>query len=628
MTSTQAGKKYLLAPVRRVNFPPADVETWNTADGGLVVRPKLPLGPYADKLTERLDHWAVHAPDRVFLGDRYQSTARDPNGAWRTATYAQMRAATRNVAQALLDRPLSAERPIAILSGNDIEHATLGLGAMYAGVPFAPISPAYSLASSDFGKLRLIFDILTPGLVFVSAGAPFRRALEALLPPDAELVISGDPGGLRATPFSVLESTVATAAVDQAHAAVGPDTIAKFLFTSGSTGTPKAVVNTQRMLCSNQQIVRTMLPFVVDDPPILCDWLPWNHTFAGNHDFGLVLYNGGSYYIDDGRPVAGAIEATIRNLDEVQPTIFLNVPRGFEMVLPFLRDRREFRDRFFRRLKLMYYAGAGLSQPVWDELQELAVESCGERVLMYTGLGSTETGPSALFPYWEEDRAGHVGLPAPGVELKLVKAGQKTEARLRGPSITPGYWRQPDLTRAVFDNEGFYCLGDALLAVDPNDPGKGFIFDGRIAEDFKLATGTWVSVGPLRAKFLGHCAPYLRDIVFSGHDGDFVAALVFPNIEACRALCPELPANAADSDVARSQQVHAKFTQLLRELAKTGGGSASRVVRAMLMEQPPLIDKHEVTDKGSLNQGAVLTNRAALVAELYAPDPSARIIVI
>jgi feruloyl-CoA synthase len=618
MTSAPAGKKYLSAPVRRVAFPPADVETWRTSDAGLVVRPKLQLGPYPEKLTERLDHWAAHAPDRVFLGER------TPTGEWRTATYAQMRASARNVAQALLHRPLSADRPIAILSGNDIEHAALGLGAMYAGIPFAPISPAYSLVSSDFGKLRLIFDILTPGLVFVSDGAPFRKAIEKVLPPDAELVVSGDPAGLRSTLFSVLETTPATSAVDRAHAAVSPDTIAKFLFTSGSTGTPKGVINTQRMLCSNQEIVRTMLPFVVDDPPILCDWLPWNHTFAGNHDFGLVLYNGGSYYIDDGRPVSGAIEKTIRNLDDVQPTIFLNVPRGFEMVLPFLRERREFRDRFFKKLRLMYYAGAGLSQPVWDELQELAVESCGERILMYTGLGSTETGPAAMFPYWEEDRAGHVGLPAPGVELKLVKAGQKTEARLRGPSITPGYWRQPELTRDVFDGEGFYCLGDALLFVDPADPGKGFIFDGRIAEDFKLATGTWVSVGPMRARFLSHCAPYLRDIVFAGHDGPYVAALIFPNLEACRALVP----GGSDADIACSERVRAKFHHLLQELAATSTGSSNRVPRAMLMEEPPSIDRHEVTDKGSFNQRAVLTNRAALVEELYAAEPSARVIII
>jgi len=618
MTSATPTKRYLSAPVRQVNFPPADVECWNTSDGALVVRPKHRLGAYAAKLTERLDYWAALTPDRVFLGER------DPAGEWRTATYAQMRAAARNVAEALLARPLSADRPIAILSGNDIEHAALALGAMYAGIPFAPISPAYSLVSSDFGKLRLIFDILTPGLVFVSSGAPFRKALAKVLPSDAELVISGDSAGLKCTPFSRFENTAATDAVDRAHSAVGPDTIAKFLFTSGSTGTPKGVINTQRMLCSNQEMVRSMLPFVVEEPPVLCDWLPWNHTFAGNHDFGLVLYNGGSYYIDDGRPVAGAIEATVRNLNEVRPTIFLNVPRGFEMVLPYLRERRDFRDRFFERLRLMYYAGAGLSQPVWDELQELAVESCGERILMYTGLGSTETGPSAMFPYWEEDRAGHVGLPAPGVELKLVKAGEKTEARLRSPSITPGYWRQPELTQAAFDADGFYKLGDALLFVDPSDPGKGFIFDGRIAEDFKLATGTWVSVGPLRARFLAHCAPYLRDIVFAGQDGDYVAALLFPNVEACRALAP----GGSDAEVVASEAVRARFRALLQDLAKTSTGSSNRIQRAMLMEEPPSIDKHEVTDKGSFNQRAVLTNRAALVEELYAREPSARTIVI
>jgi feruloyl-CoA synthase len=617
-------KRYLSAPVRQVRFPPAEVDYWTSQDGGLVVRPKIPLGPYADKLTDRLDHWAAHTPDRVFLGERYQSAEGDRKGEWRKATYAQIRASARNVAEALLARPLSPDRPIAILSGNDIEHAALALGAMYAGIPFAPISPAYSLVSSDFGKLRSIFDILTPGLVFVSEGAPFRKAIEAVLPRDAELVISGDSSGLKSTAFWELERASATSAVDRAAASVGPDTIAKFLFTSGSTGTPKGVINTQRMLCSNQEIVRTMLPFVIDEPPVLCDWLPWNHTFAGNHDFGLVLYNGGSYYIDDGRPVAGAIDATIRNLDEVQPNIYLNVPRGFEMVLPFLRDRKEFRDRFYQRLRLMYYAGAGLSQPVWDELQELAVESCGERILMFTGLGSTETGPSAMFPYWEEERAGHVGLPAPGVELKLVRAGEKFEARLRSPSITPGYWRQPELTRAAFDEEGYYCLGDALKYVDAGDPGKGFIFDGRLSEDFKLATGTWVSVGPLRAKFLAHCAPYLRDIVFAGHDGEYVAALMFPNVEACRALVT----GGSDGDVVRSERVRAKFAGLLRELARAGTGSSNRVVRAMLMEEPPSIDKHEVTDKGSFNQAAVLRNRSDLVAELYAPEASSRTIVI
>src|SRR6202451_2296988 len=367
---------YLSAPVRQVRFPPSDVECSTRPDGSLVVRPLHPLGPYPDKLTERLDYWATHASDRIFLAER------DRNGAWRTATYAQMRAAARNVAQALLNRPLSAERPIAILSGNDIEHAALGLGAMYAGIPFAPISPAYSLVSSDFGKLRLIFDILTPGLVFVSAGAPFRKAIEAVLPPDAELVISGDPAGLpntlHATPFSALESTIATSAVDRAHSGLGPDTIAKFLFTSGSTGTPKAVINTQRMWCSNQAMIQHALAYFADEPPVIVDWARWHHTAGGNHDVGLVLYNGGTFYIDEGKPLPGAIETTVRNLREVAPTIHLNVPKGFEMLLPYLRSDAALRERFFSRLKVLFYAGASLAQTVRDEFQKLAVATTGE----------------------------------------------------------------------------------------------------------------------------------------------------------------------------------------------------------------------------------------------------------
>ncbi len=584
--------------MRDVRFGPNKVTLTRAADGALYVRSIYPLGSYPDKLTESLDHWAGFAPQRVFLGQR------DSTSAWRTKTYAETRSAARNIAQALLQKDLSPDRPIAILSGNDIEQALLGLGAMYAGVPFAPISPAYSLISSDFGKLRHIFGLLTPGLVYVSDAGPYRKAIDAVVPAGTE-IITGDT-------FGALESVTATEAVDQANAAVGLDTIAKFLFTSGSTGTPKGVINTQRMLTSNQEIVRSILPFVVDEPPVLCDWMPWNHTFGGNHDFGFVLYNGGSLYIDEGKPVPGGIETTIRNLFDVAPNVYLNVPKGFEALLPYLRERREFRERFFSRLKMFYYAGAGLSQPVWDELQQWAVETCGEEIVMFTGLGSTETGPAALFPGKDLRRAGDVGLPAPGVELKLVPKDDKLELRLRGPSITPGYWRQPELTRAVFDEEGFYRIGDALRFVDPDDVAKGFMFDGRIAEDFKLSTGTWVSVGPLRMKILAHCAPYVRDVVIAGHDRDDVTALIFPDLDTCR----QLP------------DVRGTFQGLLQELAGSGTGSASRIMRALLLEEPPSIDAHEVTDKGSLNQGAILRNRAALVEELYSAEGSPRVITI
>jgi feruloyl-CoA synthase len=625
--ASSTAPSWTMAPVRDVRIWNPEVTWMRTAAGVTYVRPVQELGAYPDNLLERLEHWASVAPERVFLAQR------DRAGDWRTLTYAQTRAGARNIAQALLDRGLSVDRPVTILSGNDLEHAQLGLGAMYAGIPYAPISPAYSLISSDFGKLRHIIDLLTPGLVFVSDAEPFRKAMEAVIPVgagNATEIVTANAGAVpfATTPFHALAQTNATNAVVGAYAGVGPDTIAKILFTSGSTGSPKGVINTQRMLASNQQLVRSVLLFAEDEPPILCDWLPWNHTFAGNHDFGFVLYNGGSYYIDEGRPVPGGMEATVRNLDDVRPTVFLNVPRGFEALLPFLRERPEFRRRFFSRLKLFYYAGASLSQPVWDELQQLAVETCGERILVFTGLGSTETAPAAFFPGKEIPMAGFVGVPAPGVELKLVPAGEKLEMRLRGPGITPGYWRQPELTAAVFDEEGYYRIGDALRFYDPADPGKGFVFDGRIAEDFKLATGTWVSVGPLRARFLERCQPFAHDVVIAGHDRDDVTALIIPNVDVCRGLCPELPGHAPATEVLASLGVRAKFESLLRELAVGAGGSSNRIARALLLETPPSIDAHEITDKGSLNQGAILRNRVELVEELYAPAGSPRVIVI
>ncbi len=369
------------------------------------------------------------------------------------------------------------------------------------------------------------------------------------------------------------------------------------------------------MLTSNQEIVRSMLAWVDDEPPVICDWLPWNHTFGGNHDVGFVLYNGGSFYIDEGRPTPAGMAASVRNLHDVGPNVYLNVPKGFEALIPFLRERRDFRERFFSRVKMFYYAGAGLLQPVWDELDQLAVETCGERIMMFTGLGSTETGPAALFPGKDLRRAGEVGLPASGVELKLVPVGDKLEARLRSPSVTPGYWRQPDLTRLAFDDEGFYRIGDALRFVDPNDISRGFMFDGRIVEDFKLSTGTFVSTGPLRGKFLSHCAPYAHDAVIAGHDRDFVTVLVFPALDACRELA-KLPATASAAEIVANRAVHAKFQALLNELAAEATGSSNRIARAILMPEPPAIDAHEVTDKGSINQGAVLKNRAALVLDL------------
>jgi feruloyl-CoA synthase len=453
---------------------------------------------------------------------------------------------------------------------------------MYAGVPYAPVSPAYSLLSADFSKLRFIFGLLTPGLVFAN-GAQYRPALDAVA------------GTAVLERFEDALHEPITEKLVEAHARVGPDTIAKFLFTSGSTGQPKAVINTQRMWCSNQAMLAATFEFFRDEPPVIVDWAPWHHTAAGNHDFGLVIYNGGSCYIDEGKPMPGAIEATVRNLREIAPTWYFNVPKGYEALLPFLRSDAQLRDNFFSRLKVLWFAGAAIAQHVFDEIKELGYRSCGEAIPFLTGLGSTETAPYALGRMWETEDATNMGLPAPGMEWKLVPFAGKLEARLKGPNITPGYWRQPELTAQAFDEEGYYRLGDAFVFADPENPQKGLLFRGRIAEDFKLASGTWVHVGPLRARFIEHFAPLVRDVVLAGEGRSELAALIFTAMDTPR---------------------H-ELESRLRSFSEKSTGSSSRIARAVVLEEPPSLDAGEMTDKGSINQRAVLARRAAIVEELY-----------
>ena len=612
--------EFTSAPLRAVRLGAPDAIVERRPDGTLYVRASRPLARYHEKLSQPLEHWAQTAPDRVFLAQR------DSEGRWREMTYAQVLAAVKRIGASLLRRGLSAERPIAILSSNCIEQALLGLAAIYVGVPYAPISPAYSLMSTDFGKLRAIFDVLTPGLVFANDGAAFARAIDAIVPADIELVVTRPaPAGRKATLFADLIAAEDDAGVAAAHAAVTPDTIAKFLFTSGSTGMPKGVINTHRMLCANQAMLAAGFPFVTDEPPVVLDWLPWSHTFGSNHNFNMVLTNGGSLYIDDGNPTPPGVPKTARNLREIAPTIYFNVPKGYEALIPHLRADETLRTNFFSRLKVLFYAGAALNQATRDELNEIAVATTGERVIFLSSLGSTETAPLALACTWDFERSGNIGLPAPGVELKLVPNEGKLEARLRGPLITPGYWRQEHLTRDAFDEEGFYKIGDALKFADPDDPLKGLLFDGRIAEDFKLSTGTWVSVGPLRARFIDFFAPYVRDVVFAGPNQDDIGALVFPDVEACRKLAG-LPPEATPAEIVANANLRKTFAEKLTQLAADSPGSSTRVMRAVLMAEPPSMDKGEMTDKGSINQRAVLKNRAGLVEELYAVPPSSDVI--
>ncbi len=595
------------------------IADWRS-DGTVYVRSRVPLGDYPRKITGRLEFWAQESPDRTFLAQR------DATGSWRRISYGETLARVRNIAQALLNRKLSVERPVVILSGNSIAHALLALGAMYAGVMYAPIAPAYSLLAKEYSTLNYLWSTLSPGLVFAAEEHSYGPALRNVARSGTEIVVVNSSSALPTTPFAELENASATSAVDTAHAQVGPETIAKILFTSGSTGHPKGVINTQRMLCSNQEMIRSVMPFLGDEPPVLCDWLPWNHTFGGNHNFGIVLYNGGTLYIDEGSPTPTGFAITARNLREVATTAYFNVPKGYEMLMAQMPGDPVLRQRFYSRLKLLFYAAAGLSQRVWDELQHYAMEVCGEEILMMTGLGATETSPGALFTGPMETSTGRVGLPAPGVELKLVPTRDTLEARLRGPNVTPGFWRDAERTRDSYDEEGFYKLGDGIKLADPEDIHKGLFFDGRLNEDFKLSTGTWVRVGHLRSKFLAHFAGWALDVVITAPEAGFVGALIFPNMKSCRELCFGLAENSTAGEILGDERVRGQFQRLLDQFAEQSTGSSTLVVRAILLEDAPSIEKREITDKGSINQRAVREHRSALVAELYKPACSGRVI--
>ncbi len=572
------------------------------------------LQAFPDRLTDRLQHWAQIKPTQTLFARRIK-LADGSLGDWRHVTYAEAWQTARNIAQGLINRGLNAERPVVILSENSLEHALLALGCMVAGVPFVPTSPPYSLISQDYDKLKHVLRTVTPGLVFAS-DARYAKAIAATVSSDMEIVMNeGGVEGKQVTAFAALCSTPATAQVDAAIAATGPDTIVKFLFTSGSTKLPKAVINTQRLWCANQQQMAQSMPILAEAPLVLVDWLPWNHTFGGNHNFGMVVFHGGTMYIDDGKPTPALMHETLRNLREIAPTVYFNVPTGFEAIALAMKTDDLLRKTLLSRVQMFFYAGAALAQPIWDSLYESQEREVGERIVMGTGLGMTESGPFGIFVTNPYVNAGDLGVPTPGLELKLVDMGGKTEVRYRGPNITPGYWRNAEETKLSFDDEGFFCTGDAVKWIDETDVHLGLKFDGRIAEDFKLATGTFVSVGPLRGKIIAAGAPYIQDVVLTGINLKEVGAMVFPT-PAVRALSG-MAADAPLADVLGSEAVLAHFQKVLNDLAKTATGSANRIARMCLLSEPPTIDKGEITDKGSINQRAVLSHRADTVAALH-----------
>jgi feruloyl-CoA synthase len=593
-------------PLREIDLGSLDMAIAPGPGGALYARSVLQLETYDTQVTAWLDLWAARAPRRVFLAER------DATGNWRALTYAEARAQVRALATALLGWNLGLDRPLVILSGNSIAHALVALAALYVGIPYAPVSPAYALASADFGALRRVIDLLTPGLVFVDDGRRFGAAIAAAVPQFADILAVGTPPPKRrADDLATLFATPETPALDAAHAAVRPETIAKFLLTSGSTATPKAVVTTQRMLCANQTMIASALRFLRDEPPVLVDWLPWHHSFGGNQNFNLVLRHGGTLYIDAGKPTD--IAMTLANLREISPTLYFNVPRGFEALLPHLVRDKLLAESFFRRMQLAFFAGASLSRHCLDRFAEIAAQTCGERIPMMSGYGATETSPAVAFAI----RDGAL-LPLPGSELKLVAAGERYEARIKGPHVTPGYWRREDLTRRAFDADGYYRLGDALRIAETG----GFWFDGRLDEDFKLATGAWVSVGTIREQFLEAFAPYVKDLAIAGAGEADLAGLVFADVAACRALSG-LGAQALATEILAHPAVLDKFRSLLSAFAAPG--SSRRIARIALLHEPP--QPGEVTEKGGLNQSAVLANRAPLVRDLYAGRNDAIVVI-
>jgi feruloyl-CoA synthase len=603
-------------------FATPSVEMVRSGDS-IILRSRHVLGNYARCVGEYLEHWARKAADRPFVLER------SPGGSWRGFTYSEMLDQVHRVGTWLVGQSFSVERPVAILSENSVEHALLTLACMHVGIPVAPVSPAYSLVSKDFANLKSIIDKVSPGLIYVSDQARFASALASVRGRhDAIIVVGSDcaPDG-GALPFDSLRSVRDDKAVERAFAAVTPDTVAKLMFTSGSTGEPKGVINTQRMLCSNQQALAQTVPFLTDTP-VLLDWLPWHHTFGGNHNFNIILRNGGTLYVDRGRPLPGQFEQTLANLREVAPTLSLNVPRAYDMLVAALQSDATLRECFFSRMRLIMNAGASIPEHLWKALKALARQTQGHQVVVTSCWGMTESAPTAAGCHAPPERAAVIGLPVPGCELKLVPIGEKLEARVRGPNITPGYWKRPDLTAKLFDEEGFFRTGDAVRFVDPEHPERELLFDGRVAEDFKLSSATWVKVGALRLNAIEALSPIAQDVVVAGHGRDEIGFLIFPKLAECRRICSDLPNDAPPARVLEHPAVRARVEAGLSALQRVSSGSSTYARRASLLLEPPSIDAGEITDKGYINQCMVLTRRAGLVETLYRNPADPSVIVV
>jgi feruloyl-CoA synthase len=600
-------------------------------DGTRLFRSALELPGFARCSGEWLERWAAETPDAVMIAER------GADGAWVEVTYGQALARVYRIATWLLGQKLSPERPVLVLSDNSIEHALLMLACLHVGVPVSPVSPGNSLLSKDFAKLKANVALLRPGVIFADTIERFVPAINAVAGLHDAVIVAGSRSAAGAQPGGALafaeiervgaDETANFAAVKAAFKAITPDTIAKFLFTSGSVGTPKAVITTQRMMCSNAEMKSVIWPFLNRQKPVIVDWLPWSHVFGGSHNFNKVVRFGGSLYIDDGKPLPALLPKTVKNLTDVSPTIYFSVPLAYGLLVAELRDNAALRKSFFARLQIIFYAGAALPQSTWDELERLAMMELGHPVVMLSSWGSTETAPACTDCHFQAVRSGVIGVPIPGTTLKLVPVADKLEVRVKGPNLFPGYWKQPELTAQAFDEEGFYMIGDAVSFVDPAKPEQGLLFDGRVAEDFKLLSGTWVHVGSLRVAGISALSPVAQDIVVTGHDRDDIGFMVFPNLAECRRIA-NLGDDAAVATVLGHPVIKERVREGLVRMKRDGGGSSTYPARVLLMAEAPSSEAGELTDKGYINQRAVLTRRADRVLELYSDVPDSAVIFI
>jgi feruloyl-CoA synthase len=608
---------------RKIEWLDRDIAIERRPDGVIILKSRIPLQAYEKHIPASLAKWAKQAPARIWLAQRG-----GPDRQWRKVSYGEAKGIVDGLTQGLLNLGLDEGPPVAILSGNSIEHALMTQAAMQARLPAAPVSPAYSLMSQDHAKLKYLFNLIKPAVVMVQDGPTFEKALKALDLRGVTVVHVARPcDGIKSVSFADLAATPVTQAVEESIAKITPDTVGKLLFTSGSTGMPKAVINTQEMMCANAAMMMQVRPRDANGPiATMLDWMPWNHTMGGNAAFHPILVDGGTLYIDDGRPMPGQFDETLRNLHEVSPTYYANVPAGYAALAAAMEKDDALCRSFFKNLTVMAYGGARLPDDLYDRMQALAVKTTGERIVFYTGWGSTETAPTSTGTYWDTERVGLIGLPFPGVELKMVPCGSKYELRLRGVNVTPGYFGQPDLTKKMFDEEGYYCIGDAGVFVDDRDPLQGIIFAGRVVEDFKLTTGTFVHVGSLRTDAIAAATPVVHDALVAGQDLPFIGLLAWPNLHACRQVVGNLDATFAD--VVRHPDVIACLKRGLEAHNASCTGSSMRIARAMLMVEPPSIDGNELTDKGYINQRAGLERRADLVSRLYADKPDQDVIIL